>query len=65
MARAEIYLPLYIAEVQNAWIQTSASSYGFMALCLIKHKDNFTSIFARRILYFQKEVKTGQLGRQI
>jgi hypothetical protein len=31
------------AEVKNAWSYTSTSQYVFMAWCLIKHRDNFTS----------------------
>jgi hypothetical protein len=32
-------------EVKNAWSYTSAPQYVFMALCLVKHRDNFTFTF--------------------
>jgi hypothetical protein len=31
------------AEVKNAWSYTSTPQYVFMAWCLFKHRDNFTS----------------------
>jgi hypothetical protein len=34
--------PLSSAEVKNAWNYTSTPQYIFMALCLVKHRDNFT-----------------------
>jgi hypothetical protein len=32
------------AEVKKTWIYTSASSYVFMAQCLVKDRDNFLNI---------------------
>jgi hypothetical protein len=32
------------AEIKNAWSYTSTSPHVFMVWCLIKQKDNFTSI---------------------
>jgi hypothetical protein len=29
------------AEIKNAWSYTSTPQYVFMALCLVKHRDNF------------------------
>jgi hypothetical protein len=34
--------PPSTAEAKNAWKYTSTPQYVFMALCLIKHRDNFT-----------------------
>jgi hypothetical protein len=33
------------AEVKNEWSYTSTSQYVSMALCLVKHRDNFTFTF--------------------
>jgi hypothetical protein len=33
------------AEVKNAWSYTSTRQYVFTALCLVKHRDNFTFTF--------------------
>jgi hypothetical protein len=37
--------PPYSAEVKNAWSYTSIPQYVFTALCLVKHRDNFTFTF--------------------
>jgi hypothetical protein len=33
------------AEAKNEWSYTSTPQYVFVARCLVKHRDNFTSIF--------------------
>jgi hypothetical protein len=33
------------AEVRNAWSYTYTPQYAFMALCLVKHRDNCTFTF--------------------
>jgi hypothetical protein len=40
-------------EVKNAWSYTSPPQYVFRALCLIKHRDNFTvTLLDYIILYY-------------
>jgi hypothetical protein len=38
------------AEVKNAWSYTSTPQYVFMAWCLVKHRDDFTSTLFSYIL---------------
>jgi hypothetical protein len=42
VCEADHSLP-YSAELKNAWSYTSTPQYVFMAWCLVKHRDNFTS----------------------
>jgi hypothetical protein len=35
---------------KNAWSNTSTPQYVFMALCLVKHKDNFTFTFTETLI---------------
>jgi hypothetical protein len=37
------------AEVKTTWIYTPTSPYAFMALCLVKHRDNFTCSLTRLV----------------
>jgi len=37
------YSPQFSAEIKNVWSYTSTIPYVFMAWCLVKHSDNFTS----------------------
>jgi hypothetical protein len=37
------------AEVKTAWSYTSTPQYAFMAWCLVKHRDKFTSTFASHL----------------
>jgi hypothetical protein len=38
------YSPPSSAEVKNAWSYASTPPYIFMACCLVKYRDNFTSL---------------------
>jgi hypothetical protein len=48
------YSPLSSVEVKNAHSYTSTSPHVFNALCLIKHKDNITSLPRNRMFCFKK-----------
>jgi len=39
-------MKLASVEVKNAWSYASSPPYVFMSWCLVKYKDNFTSVFS-------------------
>jgi hypothetical protein len=67
-AGTEVYhSPPSSAEVKDTWSCTSTTQYVFMALCLVTHLDDFTSLFFGTVteIYCPNVivVKTGLHGR--